>query len=298
MSYALRRSARIFPGLWSCILATLLAAMALGIHVPLVQGLVWVATQMIGLIYTPAFLAGFGIGSYNTSLWTIPVELQFYVVVIAVYAVAQSLGVRRAATGIFLIFTAISIALYTTWLPPLGAVETGVQKLVRYSFVPHFYLFMAGVVIREWGLHNTRLLRNRGLYWIAAYVAFRLLVPSDVLHHPLENIIGRLLLAVAVISVAYTLPTLSERILRNETDISYGIYIYHGLMINVMVMLGMSGMLSGLFCVLLLTPTIATLSWFFIEKPSLTYAHSWHQRAKVKSEAAFGGTGIGGTGSV
>lgn len=282
--YTVRRSARIFPGLWCCLFLTVLAILAFGIKVPVFGGVVWVAMQMVGAIHTPAFLSGFGVGAYNTSLWTIPVELQFYVVVIGVYAIARLYDPRKTATAIFVAFTIIAAVLYLTWLPPLGHPETGLQKLVRYSFVPHFYMFMAGVVIREWGLHNTSLLRGRGLYWIAGYAVYCLLVPQDALNHPLANMVGRLILAVTVISTAYSLPTLSSRTLRG-TDISYGVYIYHGLMINIALMLGLRGSLGGVAFVVLTVPFLAAISWFAVEKPVLEYAHRKTKKRVVEETA-------------
>jgi peptidoglycan/LPS O-acetylase OafA/YrhL len=75
-------------------------------------------------------------------------------------------------------------------------------------------------------------------------------------------------MGVFVIAAAYTVPGVSKRLLRGN-DISYGVYIYHGLLINIFVELGLLGrgyylfVLAGLACVM------AYLSWIGVERPFL-----------------------------
>lgn len=284
-NYVIRRTARIFPGLWCCIIATAAVAAGFGFLGPIGQTLTWLVTQMAGLIYTPSYMTGFGVGAYNTSLWTIPIELQFYVVLPILLVLAARLRIGRVALPIgFVAFLAIATALYWTWLPPLGSSETGLQKLVRYSFVPHFYMFLAGATIREYGLHRTKIFAGAGLWWLLGYAVYLAIVPHDPLHHPVGAIGSRLILSAAVISCAYTLPELANKTLRN-VDISYGIYIYHGLLINILIQLGYMHRQTGLLIVVIATVAIATLSWFGIEKPVLKLAHGLKWRASSGIEA-------------
>jgi peptidoglycan/LPS O-acetylase OafA/YrhL len=271
-TYAVRRAARIFPGLWCCILLTLITALIFGSGFPLRSGLTWLAAQSIGAIYTPVFLMDFGIGSYNTSLWTIPVELQFYIVIPAVYFMSRQYPTKIVSLTVFATFAVFAMVLYEFWLPPLGSDETGFQKLARYSFVPHFYMFMAGVVIREFNMHTHPLIAGKGFLWVCAYAIYFYLVPHDAIVNPIGLIVGRILLAITVIALAYTLPKTSACLLAG-TDISYGVYIYHGLLINVAVMLGLSMTLGGLITVITIVPILAIVSWFALERPILEVAH-------------------------
>jgi peptidoglycan/LPS O-acetylase OafA/YrhL len=74
-----------------------------------------------------------------------------------------------------------------------------------------------------------------------------------------------LMLGVTMISVAYTLPGLSRTVL-SGTDVSYGVYIYHGLVINIFVELGRTD--NWLFGagVFLLTYILGYLSWVLVER--------------------------------
>jgi peptidoglycan/LPS O-acetylase OafA/YrhL len=91
-SYARSRLLRIFPGLWVCVLLTIPVATYFGYDFLHLRGLAWLVAQLCGAIYTPGFLKSFGFGSYNGSLWTIPLVLQFYVLLPVAYFVLSKRG--------------------------------------------------------------------------------------------------------------------------------------------------------------------------------------------------------------
>ena len=82
------------------------------------------------------------------------------------------------------------------------------------------------------------------------------------------NPIFLLPLAGLVISGAMSAPGLSDRILRHR-DISYGTYIYHMLVINLMVQFGVRAGLLSVVAAIVLSLALATLSWVVVEKPFL-----------------------------
>ena len=77
-----------------------------------------------------------------------------------------------------------------------------------------------------------------------------------------------LALCALVLSAAYSYRSVSDRILARN-DLSYGTYIAHMIVINVMVQLGIFG-LPGFTVTLVAVAAIAALSWFFLEKPMLS----------------------------
>lgn len=269
--YAANRLLRILPGLWLCVLLTLPVAALCGIDVLNWQMPVWLFAQMGGLIYTPGFLNDFGIGSYNGSLWTIPVELQFYLVLPLLLIVLRGGGLRsRPDQNMLLALTWIAFVLFAVAVqylmpaPTGDAGESSAGKLLRYSFLPHFYLFLTGVLMQRLQIWRSPWIAGKGPYWLGAYLALGYLLPAD----PTAHIFKLLLLAVTVISCAYTAPGLAHRLLGGN-DISYGVYIYHGLLINLFVAAGLGGSYASGAQVIALTLLIGWLSWTLVERPML-----------------------------
>lgn len=263
-SYARNRVLRIYPGLWCCVLLTLPIAALFGSDVMQGATLKWLAAQLAGVIYTPAFMADFGFGSYNGSLWTIPIELQFYVVLPLLYWAMRRLRQPEAmllAAWIVMSVVGFGCRLLAAGVPPDGP-EPLMLKLLRYSFVPHIYLFLTGVVLQRLGVHRLRWVAGQGGWWVAAFLAFHFLVPGS----ELKAQLGLMLLGVASISVAYTGIGLATRLLRGN-DVSYGVYIYHGLLLNVFIELGWTGQVRDFLLLLALTFAVASLSWVLVEKP-------------------------------
>ena len=76
------------------------------------------------------------------------------------------------------------------------------------------------------------------------------------------------ILAIAVVSLAFTRPNLSEKILKGN-DISYGTYVYHMIVANLAFELGYRGSTTVLWVVLFVTYLISVASWLVIEEPAL-----------------------------
>jgi peptidoglycan/LPS O-acetylase OafA/YrhL len=70
--------------------------------------------------------------------------------------------------------------------------------------------------------------------------------------------------------VAFTHPQLSDRLLRRN-DISYGVYIYHMPVVNLLVTLGLVGRAIGFPIVMCVVLVCAGLSWRLVEKPALRW---------------------------
>jgi peptidoglycan/LPS O-acetylase OafA/YrhL len=115
--------------------------------------------------------------------------------------------------------------------------------------------------MQRFHLHTSALIKGKGLYWIIAYLMFASYGPLN----EWGDLAQALMLGVTMISVAYTLPGLSRTVL-SGTDVSYGVYIYHGLVINIFVELGRTD--NWLFGagVFLLTYILGYLSWVLVER--------------------------------
>ena len=81
------------------------------------------------------------------------------------------------------------------------------------------------------------------------------------------NPLGYFLLLTIIIRLAFSLPGLSDSILRRN-DFSYGIYIFHMPIVSYLLNFGITG-IEGFSIALASTAIIALASWFFLEKQCL-----------------------------
>ena len=265
--YFKNRFLRIYPGLWVCIGVTAIVTTALGYRRAHLLDFVWLPVQLLGVIYTPDFLKHFGAGTYNGALWTIPIELQFYLMLPLVYFASRRFRLGKLAVPLFLaLFIAMSLMISYT-LPGFGTPqETRIDKLVRYTFVSSFYLFLLGILLQRLQAFRSKLIAGRALYWSTGYVLLRLALPDEL--SPALTVLCYLVLGICAVSVAYTIPRASELILHGQ-DISYGVYIYHGLIINLLIDFAMRRGLYEVGVVAIATFVIAVISWKLVEQPFL-----------------------------
>ena len=80
--YIVNRIFRIYPALWLCLLFTLFLLVANSKYdfINSQKGLIWIICQATFVqFFNPPELRNFGVGVVNGSLWTIAVEIQFYI---------------------------------------------------------------------------------------------------------------------------------------------------------------------------------------------------------------------------
>ncbi|NNM71271.1 acyltransferase family protein [Enterovirga aerilata] len=268
-SYAERRARRIIPGLWGCLAVTALVLLLLGYPILTGHGMRWLLAQFAFLLYTPAFLRDFGFGSYNGSLWTIPVEIQFYVTVPILSWFLNRCGRRATVLGLLLVAAWVLALVIRLIFPSVTGMfegqETLPAKLVRYAFISHYHLFLAGAACYYLALHSHRLLRGKLLSWVALLFAITTFGGTSTA----AIMCAQAALAAATISAAYTFV---RRNLLHATDISYGTYLYHGLVLNIFVELGAVGREIYLYAVMAISYLAGFLSWHLVERRFLARA--------------------------
>ena len=259
---------RIYPALFICFLISLLMVFILGYlprHEMDLFGLVfWSFTQLTFMqFYNPEFMRGFGTGVLNGSLWTITVELQFYCLVPLLY----KFFIERIRERYFLAIIAVFwMANYSYGFFKENNSESFLLKLIGVSFIPWFYMFLVGVFFQRNKEVLHKVFAGKWIYCLSVYVV--VVVLSDYIGVKWGNSIGVLpftFLTILIFSFAYSFVGISEEVLKGN-DISYGVYIYHMPIINVIVFTGVVVGMTAVFTALTLTIAAGMLSWFLIEK--------------------------------
>jgi peptidoglycan/LPS O-acetylase OafA/YrhL len=277
--YARNRALRIYPALIVCTALSLISVFATGYLASQSWSLVQITTWIIGQItffqfYSPDFIRGFGSGALNGSLWTVTVELQFYVLIPLLYWIltraSKSRGQRMAMLSVLILLFIVPNVIFQQL--KLNDQFSGhlLMKLAHVSFLPWLYMFLLGILAQQNFMWIHGFVRGRGLpivvaYAIVAYITVNFFGWStgNEIHPALFP-----LLAVTVLAVAYTAPHLGDRIL-HKNDISYGVYIYHMPIINVMLYYGLGDTFYYATIAVALTVAIAACSWFVVERPAI-----------------------------
>lgn len=279
-SYFLNRFLRIFPALWVCFAVSLVfVSLIYSINVPLKEFFLWVLAQLTFVqFFNPDFMRGFGVGVLNGALWTITVELQFYIVLPFVYYIFEKLKWHRLAIyAMFIVFLAINV-FYKYLLGPEEV--SNAVKLLGVTVFPYLYMFMLGVFLQRNILYVKRLLKNHVLVIFLLYIVSIIISWALGLQYTGTNInaMSAFFLGLLTLSVAYTNTNYFSKILRGF-DISYGFYIYHMVIINVLLHLSIFRPGVSMIIMFILTATISIISWRYIEKPALGF-----KRYTIKSK--------------
>jgi peptidoglycan/LPS O-acetylase OafA/YrhL len=276
--YARNRALRIYPGLAVCFLVSIVSVALTGyfatIDVSWTDVLLWAAAQLSAAqFYNPEFMRHYGLGVLNGSTWTIAVELQFYVLVPLMYGVLRSRRVSRGRFNLILGGLILGFMIVNQAFMHSGAFHSRPlwYKLLGVSFAPWFYMFLMGVMCQRNFEQIQRLLGGRFPTVFAAYCVTAL-ITTGIMGWGFGNSLNPLLfsaLAALTFSAAFSGNSLSDQILRRN-DLSYGMYIYHGPVINFLLATGLAAGWIALPLAAVSTLGLSFASWRLVEKPALS----------------------------
>ncbi len=261
--YARNRILRVYPALWACLLFAIMLAVGFGHGPAMVRNpgelLLWLAAQASVLqVWNPDFLRGFGVGVLNGSLWTIPVELQFYLVLPLLLLLP-----RRVLLPVF-VTSAVCFAV-VEGPRPLPAVN----HVVLASLAPHLFGFGIGVLAQLRAARVLPFVVGRFGFWLALHLAVQLgLRAAGLAEDPWAEALSRPLLGAVVLSAAFSMPGLAGRLLRGN-DVSYGLYLVHMPVLNAVIASGAAGRWDTAMAAMAACYGLALLSWLAVERPAL-----------------------------
>ncbi len=277
--YFRNRALRLFPALWTCVLFATALLFVSGYMASVdwqpVKLVAWMVGQgTVFQFWTPEFLRGFGVGAVNGSLWSISVEIQFYVVTAMLYCAMRALSPVKQT--VLLGFLAAGFSVFNG---QRGALETVIEeatgswvamKLYGVSFLPWYFMFLCGAFAQRMSAWLVPICVDNARVIFALYVA-AMLLDFHFWGLPLGNDIPPYLvplMGVTVLSAAYARPKLGHRLLGGN-DLSYGLYIYHMPIVNLLINIGCIGSLAWVSLSLVASTVCAAGSWLLVERPFL-----------------------------
>lgn len=280
--YFINRILRLYPALYVCLLITI-ALLLINSSLLLLSDkgfYLWIAAQTTFFqFYTPESVRFWGVGTPNGSLWTITVELQFYLMVPIIYYLIKC----QKSNKVLILFFLISLVLNFL---VASLTENSLTKLFFVSVTPYLFNFLIGTISYIYWEKLRDFIENKFLIWLSIYliycVFFGNFLGFDLRTYALTNILqvfSQILLGILTLSFAFSFNNLSQKTLKHN-DISYGVYIYHMLVVNSFVSLALLEKTIYLTLVLAITIIMATISWVFIEKPALRLKNRYTSQAQ------------------
>ena len=259
-----KRFLRIFPPLVFCVFLSLISVFQSGyfnnLNIEFFSIIRWIFSQLTILqFYNPEFFRNYGVGVINGSLWTISVEIQLYLLTPIIYLIIKK-------NNIIMILLILIILLFLNILNIYNPFDTIYHKLYFVSFLPWALIFFFGILANKYFSLFQNLRKVPLLFFLLIYVIFYFFT-KDLGWGNQINFFSLILLIFLIIKIAYSLPHLSNLILK-KIDISYGIYILHMPVVNYLIYKNISGY-SGAVLALLATIILSLFLWFFLEKKIL-----------------------------
>jgi peptidoglycan/LPS O-acetylase OafA/YrhL len=225
-------------------------------------------------------------------LWTLTVEISFYLmlpVLLAIVRAAKPIGVALLVAQMLVSFSLAHGSDDTFYVS---------HPLFDVTIAPYFWVFSFGILARiywdkiSW-MFEQKLLLWLPMYAVVASAAVIFFAAHATLDYKIQpqwwEFVRVAVMAGVVLSAAFSFPSLTAHIGIDRNDYSYGIYLYHMLVVSTFIGLGIIGrwwlwpvIYAGAFA-------LAAASWFLIEQPALGMK-KWfaiaHQPGGTISEAA------------
>jgi peptidoglycan/LPS O-acetylase OafA/YrhL len=269
------RILRIYPGLFFCLLFTILLLYS---DYPLAKAtlfskhfFIWLFTQLsLFQFYTPDILRFWGVGTPNGSLWTISIEMQFYLIIPLIFLLFKYFrNWQYAFWGLFIASILVNISFTDR--------ANIFEKLYHEFIFKYLYYFLFGIfAYKMWDKVNS-IFVNRFLLISIIYIIYAVIfgnlfgyrIEAYILESPF-GFIANALLSIWTLAFAFSNTSLSQMVIKNQ-DLSYGMYIYHMPVINFLNHHNYIGSLVYFGIAFIVTLILSSISWNFVEKNALRF---------------------------
>jgi peptidoglycan/LPS O-acetylase OafA/YrhL len=228
-------------------------------------------------VYHPEAYRGVGVGVINGSLWTIPAEFSFYLVVPLLFLIERRYGLKRMLQTLSAV---AAFGLTVRWALESRNPESMLGKAFDLTFAPHMVFFALGIFwLKFW--HKAPQSGRLALTCLVVYTTIRYFphaLPFEKALGPAYKIAWGLPLSYLTIWFGYNGPKVLSRLTKRIGDLSYGVYVWHMVLVNLFMYIGVPEYLAKatsysdqalIWLVLGSTLILAYASWHLIEKPAL-----------------------------
>lgn len=210
---------------------------------PVGKAAVWTFLQGFALQYTPGFAKEFGSGTFNGALWALFTEMQFYLLVPLFYRFMKNRKIKSwVVIGIVLIAvqiggTELAAASHSRGLILLW--KRGILAQSSFFYIGSFLYVFKDTVLN-------RLIKYAP--WLFAGYTFLYILWNIFDIGILQMLATDCLLPILILTLGYFL---GQHRLRY--DISYGIYLYHVMIINIFLELQLALNIGTILLIVLLS---------------------------------------------
>lgn len=220
-----KRVLRLYPSLWICTLINIISIFIIcGKNINVRQFLIWIVTQVFGFANTPDFFKSKASGSINGTLWTILVQMQLYLIIVFLYKFRERIKLYGWISILSLCAAAnILCRLISDKLSGNGII----CKLIERSFIPYLVFVITGVIIY---LYFDCFIKYVRKFWPLALLII-IIISSGLLpdYGYYAGVVTILMTSFLFMSLGYCIT------LRLGYDISYELFLYHWIVLNLVI---------------------------------------------------------------
>ena len=247
--YMFKRFIRIYPELWMAVILNAVIVFAI-LGTPVIKGLaVWLFIQSFGVALTPHTFDSFATGSLNGAMWTIFVMIQSYVVLYFAYKY-----LKRLKTKGWIILISVFAAINMSFTYVQGVFE----QLASRTIIPYALWFLLGAMLYIKRERAIPLLKKYFWVYSGIYIIFSLINTIKYLGIPgyYCSIIHGIFLPLITVGFAYKFKNI-----KIKNDISYEIYLFHWIVINLMVYFNVFSYVNWIICLVIYVLSVFAISY-------------------------------------
>lgn len=270
--FFVNRFLRIYPALWACFAVSLIAVACTGYFqetaITLRRFALWSLAQLtFAQPYNPAFMRGFGVGVLNGALWTIAVELQFYILTPLLFHLIRKLPSIIAAIILSSLALNLFFRMHLDW-------NNIYMKLAYTSCAPWLYMYLLGFGAAHYSQTSAAVAKVHFTYLVPLFVSSMMFIGKyEANASNAINPVSFALLAMLTLKLSTARLSLHPRIssFLQTSDISYGLYLYHMPTINVLVHLSRLSPWANITLAVTFSICASLASWHLVEKRALRH---------------------------